>query len=132
MAKVQFSTSHPTKLVISPYGSVFAYGPPEELITRAFRHIVLGAMWLHSHGWSHQDIRWPNVAFKDPDFFLIDLENAQRLPDDEAGRKALVLRDVESIKSLALKHSSNAETAALLLKIREAQNMDDFCVMKWV
>lgn len=133
VARVHFSAHDSTKLVISPLGSVFPSGPSEELVIRAFRHIVLGVKWLHSKGWSHQDIRWSNVAFKEPNFFLIDLENAKRIPDDEEDRKTVILVDVEYINELARKYiarlsSASSETAtgtvALLTQVYEAKSMD--------
>ena len=51
----------------------------------ALSHVLIALGWLHSRGWVHRDVRWPNVLKLDADkFMLIDLEFSAKL--DASGK----------------------------------------------
>lgn len=60
---------------------------------RAIRCVLSGLQELHSIGWLHGDVRWPNVLRRGPDgdWFLIDYDRAQPINARQTATADLVL-----------------------------------------
>lgn len=129
VAQVSISRINPNKLIVSPLGVVYPHGPPGELVLRAFLHIARGVKWMQTHGWAHRDISWSDVAYKEPNFFLIDLEKSERYfaADKKAPDKSL-----KAIQQLAGAYfdehpSLPAEIRATLSHIHSAPSINALC-----
>lgn len=78
---VKISRSNTLTAHISPVG--FCGHLPGEVVEvkKAGRSLLLALAWLHDNGWVHRDIRPSNVLLSGGQYYLMDLEWANRIDE---------------------------------------------------
>lgn len=72
----QRSTKKSFNLLVYPVGKL-EFPTDQEDFKTAIQCVVQATITLHTLGYCHCDIRWPNIVKVDLQWMLIDLENAQ-------------------------------------------------------
>lgn len=81
--------------------------------------LLQAVRFVHGQGWSHSDIRWPNVIRTEDSWCLIDFENASPSASAEQQRA-----DVAALCTLFAQYTQDMPALADVLSVLGAQGLD--------
>ena len=79
--EVKISRANALTAHITPVGFCGQVPGDAEEAKKAGRRLLLALSWLHDNGWVHRDVRQSNILFAGGQYYLMDLEWANRIDE---------------------------------------------------